>query len=61
MSVTSGGTALKLFRMGGRSSGLAGAAGMVIVLRAFHSPFSWYQVQIELDRSVVLVTTPTKP
>src|SRR5262245_5383502 len=65
-SVTSGGTAPKPLRRGGRSSAGAGSAGISITLRRRHAPEAvWlpsrYHVQIDDERSLRLVTTPTKP
>src|SRR5262245_17257209 len=65
MSVTSGGTAPKPLRRGGRSSAAAGSAGISMTLRTRHgldlSLPSRYHVQIDDERSLRLVTTPTKP
>jgi hypothetical protein len=61
MSVTSGGTAPNPFSMSGRSSALAGSAGMVMTLRTAQRSFSRYQVQIDDERSFRLITQLTKP
>src|SRR2546428_11501384 len=65
MSDTTGGTALKPFSSGGRSSGSAGSAGISIPLRTAHfpvfPPFSRYHIQIEDERSFRETTTPTNP
>src|SRR5512138_1930396 len=61
ISVTSGGTALNGWSAGGRSAGSAGSAGISMTFFTCQDPLSWYQVQIELDRSVVLMTTLAKP
>src|SRR5262245_42479250 len=65
MSLTSGGTAPNPLRRGGRSSAAAGSAGISMTLRIRHVPDlllpSRYHVQIDDDRSLRLVTTPTKP
>jgi hypothetical protein len=59
MSVTSGGTAPKPFRSGGRSAASAGSAGMVMTFRAFHAPrfpftiVSRYQRKIDAERSAI--------
>src|SRR5678810_1030788 len=65
MSVTSGGTALKPFSNGGSFSGSAGSAGISISLRTAHFPFlppsSRYHIQMDDDRSLSEMPTPTKP
>ena len=61
MSVTSGGAALKPFSTGGRSSGSAGSAGMVMIFFTAHLSPSRYQVQIDDERSFRLTTQLTKP
>ena len=61
MSVTSGGTAPKPFSTGGRSSGSAGSAGMSMIFLTAHLSPSRYQVQIEEERSLRLITQLTKP
>src|SRR5688572_8619566 len=65
ISVTSGGTAPKPLRSGGRSSTAAGSAGISIALRMRHvllrSFPSRYHIQIDDERSFRLVTTPTNP
>ena len=61
MSDTSGGTAPNGWSDGGRSSGSAGSAGMVITLRTAHRPPSRCHSHTEPDRSSALITTPTNP
>src|SRR5262245_22595889 len=65
ISVTSGGTALKPFNSGGRSSGSAGSAGISITFFAAHFPFlplpSRCHIQIAEERSFRETTTPTNP
>ena len=61
MSVTSGGQALKPFSSGGRSSSLAGSAGISITFLTAHLSPSRYQVQIEDERFSRLMTQLTKP
>src|SRR5215469_17548656 len=56
MSVTSGGTALKPLSTGGRSSALAGSAGIEITFLTAQPSPSRYQVQIDDDRSFRLMT-----
>ena len=61
MSVISGGTALNGLSAGGSTLSSAGSAGISITLRIFQSPLSRYQSQIDADKSLVEITTPTKP
>jgi hypothetical protein len=61
MSETSGGTAPKGFSAGGRSSGSAGSAGMVMTLRTAQRSPSRCHSHTDPDRSSTLITTPTKP
>src|SRR5262245_51555397 len=65
MSVIRGGTALKPFSSGGKSSASAGSAGISITFFAAHFPFfplpSRYHSQIEPERSFSESTTPAKP
>ena len=61
MSVISGGTALKGFSAGGSRSGSAGSAGTSIILRRLQLPLSRCHNQIEAERSLVEITTPTNP
>ena len=61
MSVTRGGTAPKGFRAGGSRSGSAGSAGISITFRTPHLPSSRYQAQMDEERSLREITTPTKP
>src|SRR6202022_4138653 len=61
MSVTSGGQALKPLSTGGSRSGSAGSAGMVMIFFTAHLLPSRYQVQIEDERSLRLITQFTKP
>jgi hypothetical protein len=56
MSVTSGGTAPNPFNRSGRSSGLAGSAGMVMIFRTAQRSPSRCQAQIEEERSLRLMT-----
>src|SRR5262245_24221642 len=62
ISVTSGGTAPKPLRSGGRSSAAAGSAGISFTLRRRHVPDlllpSRCHTQIDDERSLRLVTTP---
>src|SRR6516164_3601469 len=60
-SVTSGGTALKPLSTGGRRSGSAGSAGIEMIFFTAHLLPSRYQVQIDEDRSLRLMTQLTKP
>jgi hypothetical protein len=59
--VTSGGTALKPFSTGGKRSGSAGSAGISMIFLTAHLSPSRYQVQIEADKSLRLITALTKP
>src|SRR3712207_7620052 len=59
-SVTNGGTVPKPLSRGGRRSGSAGSAGMSMTFLMSHLPFSWYQSQIEAERSFKETTTPAK-
>ena len=61
MSEISGGTAPKGLSAGGRSSGSAGSAGMVMTLRTAHRSPSLCHIHTDPDRSSTLITTPTKP
>src|ERR1700722_586503 len=61
ISVTSGGTALNALSAGGNSAGSAGSAGISITFRTVQSPFSRCHIQIDADRSLVDITTQTKP
>src|SRR5215813_8276321 len=61
ISVTSGGQALNPFSTGGRSSSLAGSAGISITFLTAHLSPSRYQVQIDDDRFSRLTTQFTKP
>src|SRR3974390_3278455 len=60
ISVTSGGTALKPFSMGGRTSASAVSAGMSMIFLTAHFSPSRYHVQMEDDRSFKLITQLTK-
>src|SRR6478672_334438 len=61
MSVTSGGTAPNPLSNGGSLSASAGSAGISMTFRILHEPPSRYHAQTDADRSLMLVTTPTKP
>src|SRR5437762_9429506 len=61
MSVTSGGTALKSFSIGGSFSGSAGSAGISITFFVSHVPLLRCQSQTDADKSFSETTTPTKP
>jgi hypothetical protein len=65
MSVTSGGTAAKPLRVGGNCAGSAASAGMSMTFFTFQVrpplPASRYHIQIDDDRSLREITTPTKP
>src|SRR5262249_3009011 len=61
MSVTSGGHALNPFSTGGSWSGSAGSAGIEMIFLAAQFSPSRYQVQIEDDRSLRLITQFTNP
>jgi len=65
MSVSSGGTALKPCRSGGNWLGSAGSAGISMTFLISNFPFELPSArrhnQMELDKSLSDVTTPTKP
>ena len=61
MSETSGGTAPNGFSAGGRSSGSAGSAGIVITFWTAQRSPSRCHIHTDADRSSTLITTPTKP
>src|SRR5881227_229316 len=61
MSVTSGGTALKSLSMGGNFPGSAGSAGISITFFKSHVPLLRCQSQTDADKSLIEITTPTKP
>src|SRR2546423_14114473 len=62
MSVTSGGTAPKGCRAGGRCSAAAGSAGVSMGLTAFHRPPSSRDPgQTDADRAAGGTTHPTEP
>src|SRR6202030_398046 len=61
ISVISGGTALNGLSAGGSTLSSAGSAGISITLRTFQSPPSRCHNQIDADKSLVEITTPTNP
>ena len=61
MSVTSGGTALKGLSAGGSTEGSAGSAGISITFLIDHSSPVRFHIHTEAERSLVEMTTPTKP